>query len=146
LHLLFDETANSAPLADLPQQLSEAGSQEIRFATVWQSLGQMRDRYADAADAVLASSTAKVFMGPVTDDATRTTSVARSVARYASGATTPPGGRRLPRRTSTARPGPRAAHQRQPPARRHPGHPSWELRDLKRLGGLASALLAAGRG
>jgi hypothetical protein len=44
LRLLFDETANGAPLADLPQQLSEAGSQGIRFATVWQSLGQMRDR------------------------------------------------------------------------------------------------------
>jgi type IV secretion system protein VirD4 len=71
LRLLLDETANIAPLADLPQQLSEAGSQGMRFATVWQSLGQMRDRYYEAADAVLASSTAKLFMGPVTDDATR---------------------------------------------------------------------------
>jgi type IV secretory pathway TraG/TraD family ATPase VirD4 len=71
LRLLLDETANIAPLADLSQQLSEAGSQGIRFATVWQSLGQLRDRYGDAADAVLASSTAKLFMGPVTDDITR---------------------------------------------------------------------------
>ncbi|MGH2716493.1 MAG: TraM recognition domain-containing protein [Thermoleophilaceae bacterium] len=71
MRLLLDEAANIAPLADLPQQLSEAGSQGIRFATVWQSLGQMRDRYHDAADAVLASSTAKLFMGPMTDDATR---------------------------------------------------------------------------
>jgi type IV secretion system protein VirD4 len=77
LRLLLDETANIAPLADLPQQLSEAGGQGIRFATVWQSLGQMIDRYRDAADAVLASSTAKLFMGPVTDEATR---------RYVSGA------------------------------------------------------------
>ena len=77
LRVLLDETANIAPLADLPQQLSEAGSQSIRFATVWQSLAQMRDRYGDAADAILASSTAKLFMGPVTDDTTR---------RYISGA------------------------------------------------------------
>ncbi|MGH2741827.1 MAG: type IV secretory system conjugative DNA transfer family protein [Thermoleophilaceae bacterium] len=41
LRLLLDETANIAPLADLPQQLSEAGGHGIRFATVWQSLGQM---------------------------------------------------------------------------------------------------------
>ena len=75
--MLLDETANIAPLADLPQQLSEAGSQRIRFATVWQSLAQMRDRYGDAADAILASSTAKLFMGPVTDETTR---------RYISGA------------------------------------------------------------
>jgi type IV secretion system protein VirD4 len=77
LRALLDETANIAPPADLPQQLSEAGSQDIRFATVWQSLAQMRDRYGDAADAILASSTAKLFMGPVTDDTTR---------RYISGA------------------------------------------------------------
>jgi hypothetical protein len=36
-----------------------------------QSLAQMRDRYRDAADTVLAASTAKLSMGPVTDDATR---------------------------------------------------------------------------
>jgi type IV secretory pathway TraG/TraD family ATPase VirD4 len=71
LRVLLDETANIAPLADLPQQLSEAGSQGIRFATVWQSLGQLRDRYHDAADTVLAASTAKLFMGPVTDETTR---------------------------------------------------------------------------
>jgi type IV secretory pathway TraG/TraD family ATPase VirD4 len=60
-----DETANIAPLADLPQQLSAAGSQGICFATVSQSLAQMRDRYEDAVDAILASSsTAKLFMGP----------------------------------------------------------------------------------
>ena len=77
LRVLLDETANIAPLADLPQQLSEAGSQKIRFATVWQSLAQIRDRYGDAADATLAASTAKLFMGPVTDETTR---------RYMSGA------------------------------------------------------------
>jgi type IV secretion system protein VirD4 len=65
LRVLLDETANIAPLADLPQQLSAAGSQGICFATVSQSLAQMRDRYEDAVDAILASSsTAKLFIGP----------------------------------------------------------------------------------
>ncbi len=31
----------------------------------------MRERYRDAADSILANSTAKVFMGPVTDETTR---------------------------------------------------------------------------
>jgi type IV secretion system protein VirD4 len=38
---------------------------------VWQSLAQMRSRYRDAADSILANSTAKLFMGPVTDETTR---------------------------------------------------------------------------
>src|SRR5205807_8493854 len=37
----------------------------------WQSLGQLRDRYRRDADTILANSTSKLFMGPITDDATR---------------------------------------------------------------------------
>jgi type IV secretion system protein VirD4 len=71
LRVLVDEAANIAPLRDLPGHLSQAAGHGVRFATVWQSLAQMRERYRDAADSILANSTAKVFMGPVTDETTR---------------------------------------------------------------------------
>lgn len=71
LRVLVDEAANIAPLRDLPGHLSQAAGHGVRFATVWQSLAQMRQRYRDGADSILANSTAKLFMGPVTDETTR---------------------------------------------------------------------------
>lgn len=71
LRILVDEAANIAPLRDLPGHLSQAAGHGVRFATVWQSLAQMRSRYRDATDSILANSTAKLFMGPVTDETTR---------------------------------------------------------------------------
>ena len=71
LRVLVDEAANIAPLRDLPGHLSQAAGHGVRFATVWQSIAQMRARYRDSADSILANSTAKLFMGPVTDDVTR---------------------------------------------------------------------------
>ena len=71
LRILVDEAANIAPLRDLPGHLSQAAGHGVRFATVWQSIAQMRARYRDSADSILANSTAKLFMGPVTDDVTR---------------------------------------------------------------------------
>src|SRR4051812_29287253 len=71
VRVLLDEAANIAPLARLPQHISEAGGNGARIATVWQSVAQMRARYAHDADTILAGSTAKVFMGPITDQATR---------------------------------------------------------------------------
>ena len=72
LRVLVDEAANIAPLRDLPRHLSEAAGYGVRIATIWQSVAQMRERYGrDAANTILASSTAKLFMGPITDDATR---------------------------------------------------------------------------
>jgi type IV secretion system protein VirD4 len=71
LRVLLDEAANIAPLARLPQHISEAGGNGARIATVWQSVAQIRARYAHDADTILAGSTAKVFMGPITDQATR---------------------------------------------------------------------------
>ena len=71
LRVLLDEAANIAPLAELPQHLSQAAGHGVRIATVWQSLAQMRERYRDGADSILANSTAKVWMGPITDNATR---------------------------------------------------------------------------
>jgi type IV secretory pathway TraG/TraD family ATPase VirD4 len=71
LRVLIDEAANVAPLRDLPRFLSQTAGHGIRIATIWQSLGQMRERYGAASDTILANSTAKLFMGPITDDATR---------------------------------------------------------------------------
>jgi len=71
LRVLLDEAANIAPLSELPEHLSQAAGYGVRFATVWQSLAQARERYHDAADSILANSTAKLFMGPITDNATR---------------------------------------------------------------------------
>ena len=71
LRVLLDEAANIAPLRDLPQHLSQAAGHGVRIATVWQSIAQARERYHDGADAILANSTAKLFMAPVTDDTTR---------------------------------------------------------------------------
>jgi type IV secretion system protein VirD4 len=71
LRVLVDEAANVAPLRDLPRFLSQAGGHGVRIATIWQSLGQMRERFGSASDTILANSTAKLFMGPITDEATR---------------------------------------------------------------------------
>jgi type IV secretion system protein VirD4 len=75
LRLLLDEAANVAPLADLPRMLSQAAGHGLRVATIWQSVAQLRGHYADEADTILANSTAKLFLGPVTDEATRRTLV-----------------------------------------------------------------------
>ena len=71
LRVLIDEAANVAPIHDLPRVLSQAAGHGIRIATVWQSLAQLRDRYRQSADTVLANSTAKLFMGPIADHSTR---------------------------------------------------------------------------
>lgn len=71
VRVLLDEVANIAPLRDLPTYLSQAAGHEIRIATIWQSLAQLERRYGRDSDTLLANSTAKLFMGPVTDDATR---------------------------------------------------------------------------
>lgn len=71
LRVLLDEAANIAALQDLPRLLAQAGGHGIRFATMWQSVAQLRQRYGHDADSVLANSTAKLFLGPVTDPATR---------------------------------------------------------------------------
>lgn len=70
LRLLKDEAANIAPLAGLPDHLSQAAGHGVRIATIWQSLGQLNHRYGRAADTILANSTTKLFMGPVGDRAT----------------------------------------------------------------------------
>lgn len=71
LRLLLDETANIAPLRDLPAHLSQAAGHGVRIATVWQSLAQAQHRYGRAFEDILANSTAKLYLGPVTDATTR---------------------------------------------------------------------------
>jgi type IV secretion system protein VirD4 len=68
----LDDTAQIAPLQELPEILSVSHEIGIRFVTVWHSLAQIRQRYgADAAAEILALSQAKVFLGSITDDGTR---------------------------------------------------------------------------
>lgn len=69
--VLLDETANIAPLRDLPKYLSGVRGARVRIVTVWQDLAQLRTRYREAAGTILSNSQVKVFLGPVTDDDTR---------------------------------------------------------------------------
>jgi len=69
--VLLDEAANIAPLRDLPVHLSQAAGHGIRIASFWQSVGQLHHRYGGAANDVMANSAVKLFMGPISDDATR---------------------------------------------------------------------------
>lgn len=71
LRVLLDETANIAPIRDLPAHLSQAAGHGVRIATIWQSLAQAQHRYGAATDEILANSTAKLYLGPVTDTTTR---------------------------------------------------------------------------
>jgi hypothetical protein len=68
----LDETANIAPLQDLPQILSTSLSAGVQFLTVWQNVSQIRERYGpEAAAEILALSQAKIFLGSITDHHTR---------------------------------------------------------------------------
>ena len=71
LRVLMDEAANIAPLRELPRHLSQAAGHGIRIATVWQTIAQLQERYGTSADTILANSTTKLFMGPITDEPTR---------------------------------------------------------------------------
>ena len=71
LRVLLDETANIAPLQDLPSHLSQAAGHGVRIATIWQSLSQAQHRYGLASEEILANSTTKLYLGPVTDTTTR---------------------------------------------------------------------------
>jgi type IV secretory pathway TraG/TraD family ATPase VirD4 len=68
----LDETANIAPLEDLPQILATS-LPSARFLTVWHSVAQIRRHYGqDAAAELLALSQAKLFLGSITDGHTVT--------------------------------------------------------------------------
>ncbi|MEI2702178.1 MAG: TraM recognition domain-containing protein [Baekduia sp.] len=80
----MDEAANIAPLRELPRHLSQAAGHGIRIATVWQTIAQLEERYRTAADTILANSTTKIFMGPITDEPTQ-----RLLRNNLDGTTTP---------------------------------------------------------
>jgi type IV secretory pathway TraG/TraD family ATPase VirD4 len=68
----LDETANIAPLEDLPQILATS-LPSARFLTVWHSIAQLHRHYGPAAGAeILALSQAKTFLGSITDGHTIT--------------------------------------------------------------------------
>jgi type IV secretion system protein VirD4 len=68
----LDETANIAPLEDLPQILATS-LPSARFLTVWHSVAQIHRHYGEPAAAeLLALSQAKVFLGSITDGHTVT--------------------------------------------------------------------------
>jgi type IV secretory pathway TraG/TraD family ATPase VirD4 len=71
LWLLLDETANIAPLEDLPRHLAGKRGSNVRFVTVWQDHAQLRRAYGASDGTVLSNSAVKVYLGPITDDLTR---------------------------------------------------------------------------
>jgi type IV secretory pathway TraG/TraD family ATPase VirD4 len=71
LYFLLDETANIAPIEQLPKYLSGVRGSKVRIVTVWQDHGQLRTRYREAEATVLSNSQVKVYLGPITDELTR---------------------------------------------------------------------------
>lgn len=71
LYLLLDEAANIAPIRDIAPWLSQCGDHGITIATIWQSIAQIEHRYGKAErDAILAASTAQIFIPPIADPTT----------------------------------------------------------------------------
>jgi type IV secretion system protein VirD4 len=107
LKLLCDEAAHLAPLAKLPTLLSVSASWGVRFCVVYQSLAQIRHRYGVQADAVLANTLCKLFLGPIHDRATRDEIVAllgHELVEQTSHTTDPYGGARSKTRHEQHRP------------------------------------------
>jgi type IV secretion system protein VirD4 len=71
LYMLLDEAANIAPVRDLAPWLSQCGDHGITISTSWQSIAQIDYRYGNAErDAILAASTAQLFLPPLADPTT----------------------------------------------------------------------------
>lgn len=107
LKLLCDEAAHLAPLGKLPTYLSVSASWNVRFCLVYQSLAQIRHLYGAQADAVLANTLCKLFLGPIHDRATRDEIVAllgHELVEHTSHTTDPFGGARSTTRHEQQRP------------------------------------------
>jgi type IV secretory pathway TraG/TraD family ATPase VirD4 len=65
--LILDETANIAPLPDLPAIVSEGGSQGLVTMASFQDLSQARARWGTAADGFPTLFGAKVVLGGISD-------------------------------------------------------------------------------
>src|SRR3954453_11396849 len=99
LKILADEAAHLAPLAKLPTYLAVSGGWGVRWCLVYQSLAQLEQRYGRDADAILANTLAKLFLGPLHDESTRrylcalldeepSTTVSRSSSGFGAGVST----------------------------------------------------------
>jgi len=71
LYFLLDEAGNIAPVQALAPWLSQCGDHGITIATSWQSVAQIDHRYGKPErDAILAASTAQLFLPPLSDPTT----------------------------------------------------------------------------
>ena len=68
--MALDETANIAPLRELPSMLAQSRAEGIVILTAWQDLSQIRHRYGTREGEILASSHAKVILGGATCERT----------------------------------------------------------------------------
>ncbi|HEV7774272.1 MAG TPA: type IV secretory system conjugative DNA transfer family protein [Conexibacter sp.] len=69
--LLCDEAAHLAPLRKLPTYLAVSRGWGLRWMVVYQSSAQLRHRYREDADTILANTLLKTYVGPIHDRATR---------------------------------------------------------------------------
>ena len=70
LLLMLDECGNIAPLRALPDLLSTGRGQGIILATVWQSLGQLRERYGQNGAETVLTNSAQLALAGIGDLAT----------------------------------------------------------------------------
>jgi len=71
LKILADEAAHLAPLARLGTHLAVSAGHGVRWCVVYQSIAQIRARYGHEADAIIANTLCKLYLGPIVDGATR---------------------------------------------------------------------------
>ncbi len=69
--LYCDEAAHLAPLRKLGTYLAVSRSWGCRWMLVYQSSAQIRQRYGHEADAIIANTLLKFYLGPIHDQATR---------------------------------------------------------------------------
>jgi type IV secretion system protein VirD4 len=67
LLLQIDEAGNVAPLRDLPAIASTGRAQGLQVVSVWQDLGQMKDRYGRLANTVLTNHRALLALSGISD-------------------------------------------------------------------------------
>lgn len=72
LLIALDETANIAPIKDLPEDLSVGRSAGKQYVTSWQSVAQIYRHYGRyGGREILANTACKVFLGAIEDEETR---------------------------------------------------------------------------
>lgn len=71
LKIIADEAAHLAPLRKLATYLAVSRGWNVRWMVIYQSIAQLRQRYHHDADAILANTLLKFYLGPIHDTATR---------------------------------------------------------------------------